>query len=150
MIIGLMAIIFCLDYYFRKDSDKPKKPSKFASYFWPSLSGFTSFSIHAGGLPLSFYLLPMRLDRTMYVATAGLFYLLINLFKIFPYAYLGEMNFENIYTSLLLLPLAPLGVYFGAYLVDKIGQDWFYKIGYFCTLLAGCKLFYDGSIKLFL
>ena len=29
------------------------------------------------------------------------------------------MNFENIYTSLLLLPLAPLGVYFGAYLVDK-------------------------------
>ena len=59
-------------------------------------------------------------------------------------------NFENIYTSLLLLPLAPLGVYFGAYLVDKIGQDWFYKIGYFCTLLAGCKLFYDGSIRLFL
>ena len=76
--------------------------------------------------------------------------LLINLFKIFPYAYLGEMNFENIYTSLLLLPLAPLGVYFGAYLIDKIGQDWFYKIGYFCTFLAGCKLFYDGSIKLFL
>ena len=149
-IIGLMAIFFCLDYYFRKDSDKPKKPSKFASYFWPSLSGFTSFSIHAGGLPLSFLLLPMRLDRSMYVAAAGLFYLLINLFKIFPYAYLGEMNFENIYTSLLLLPLAPLGVYFGAYLVDKIGQEWFYKIGYFCTLLAGCKLFYDGSIRLFL
>ena len=33
IIIGLMAIIFCLNYYFRKDSDKPKKPSKFASYF---------------------------------------------------------------------------------------------------------------------
>ena len=93
---------------------------------------------------MSFYLLPMRLDRRIYVATAGLFYLLINLFKILPYAYLGQMNFQNIYTSLLLLPLAPLGVFAGAYLVDKINQDWFYRIGYFCTLIAGLKLVYDG------
>mgnify|MGYP006254044249 FL=1 len=144
VIIGLMAVIFCLDYYLRKNSAEPQKPSLWGSYFWPSLSGFTSFSIHAGGLPLSFYLLPMRLDRRIYVATAGLFYLLINLFKIFPYAYLGQMNFQNIYTSLLLLPLAPIGVYAGAYLVDKINQDWFYRIGYFCTLIAGLKLVYDG------
>jgi len=144
VIIGMMAVIFCLDYYFRENSSAPSKPSKWGSYFWPSLSGFTSFSIHAGGIPLSFYLLPMRLDRRIYVATAGLFYLLINLFKIFPYAYLGQMNFQNIYTSLLLLPLAPLGVFAGAYLVDKINQDWFYRIGYFCTLIAGLKLVYDG------
>ena len=32
----------------------------------------------------------------------------------------------------------------GAYLVDKINQDWFYRIGYFCTLIAGLKLVYDG------
>ena len=105
VIIGLMAVIFCLDYYLRNNSSEPKKPSVLGSYFWPSLSGFTSFSIHAGGIPLSFYLLPMRLDRRIYVATAGLFYLSINIFKIFPYAYLGQMNFTNIYTSLLLLSL---------------------------------------------
>ena len=63
VIIGLMAVIFCLDYYLRKNSAEPRKPSLWGSYFWPSLSGFTSFSIHAGGLPLSFYLLPMRLDQ---------------------------------------------------------------------------------------
>jgi hypothetical protein len=44
----------------------------------------------------------------------------------------------------MLLPLAPLGVYAGAYLVNKINQDWFYRIGYFCTLIAGLKLVYDG------
>ncbi len=144
VIIGLMAVIFCLDYYLRNNSSEPKKPSVLGSYFWPSLSGFTSFSIHAGGIPLSFYLLPMRLDRRIYVATAGLFYLSINIFKIFPYASLGQMNFTNIYTSLLLLPLAPLGVFAGAFLVNKINQDWFYRIGYFCTLIAGLKLVYDG------
>ena len=144
VIIGLMAVIFCLDYYLRNNSSEPKKPSVLGSYFWPSLSGFTSFSIHAGGIPLSFYLLPMRLDRRIYVATAGLFYLSINIFKIFPYAYLGQMNFTNIYTSLLLLPLAPLGVFAGAFLVNKINQDWFYRIVYFCTLIAGLKLVYDG------
>lgn len=146
ILIGLMAIIFCLNYYLSSDADTPKQPSKIGSYFWPTLSGFTSFSIHAGGLPLSFYLLPMRLDRRIYVATAGLFYLSINLFKVFPYTYLGQMDLNNILTSLLLLPLAPLGVYFGAYLVDKINQEWFYRLGYFFTLVAGCKLFYDGSI----
>ncbi len=144
VIIGLMAVIFCLDYYLRNNSSEPKKPSVLGSYFWPSLSGFTSFSFLAGGIRLSFYLLPMRLDSRIYVATVGLFYLSINIFKIFPYAYLGQMNFTNIYTSLLLLPLAPLGVFAGAFLVNKINQDWFYRIGYFCTLIAGLKLVYDG------
>ena len=145
IIIGLMAIIFCLDYYFRKDSDKPKKPSKFASYFWPSLSGFTSFSIHAGGLPISFYLLPMRLDRRIYVATTAVFFLSLNLIKLIPYAYFGQINLQNFYISAVLLPLAPLGVYFGAYLTNKVSQDFFYNLSYFCLILAGLKLVYDGT-----
>ena len=50
VIIGLMAVIFCLDYYLRKNSEETSQPSLWGSFFWPSLSGFTSFSIHAGGI----------------------------------------------------------------------------------------------------
>ena len=57
VIIGLMAVIFCLDYYLRKNSAEPSQPSLWGSFFWPSLSGFTSFSIHAGGIPLSLSLI---------------------------------------------------------------------------------------------
>ena len=35
VIIGLMAVIFCLDYYLRNNSSEQKKPSVLGSYFWP-------------------------------------------------------------------------------------------------------------------
>ena len=44
-----------------------------------------------------------------------------------------------------LLPLAPLGVYFGAYLTNKVSQDFFYNLSHFCLILAGLKLVYDGT-----
>ena len=37
VIIGLMAVIFCLDYYLRKNSTEPRKPSFWGSYFWAFL-----------------------------------------------------------------------------------------------------------------
>lgn len=149
ILVGILAIAFSLDYFLRSSNIQPKKTSPIGSYFWPTLSGFTSFSIHAGGLPLSFYLLPKRLDRRVYAATMGIYFLAMNLFKIFPYAYLEQMTYQNISTSLILLPLAPIGVYFGAYMVEKVGQEWFYRISYFCLLIAGTKLIYDGKGSLF-
>ena len=144
VLIGLLAIAFSLDYFFRSSNLQPKKTSRIGSYFWPTLSGFTSFSIHAGGLPLSFYLLPMRLDRRKYVATLAIVFLALNLFKMIPYTYFGQINFENLLTSLLLLPLAPIGVYFGAYLTERVSQEIFYSITHFCLILTGSKLIYDG------
>ena len=90
------------------------------------------------------FLLPQKLNRIVYAASTGLIFLFLNLFKIFPYYYLGQLSISNIYTALILLPLAPLGVYFGAYMVDKVGQNWFYKISYFCLIIAGSKFVYDG------
>ena len=60
-----------------------------------------------------------------------------------PYAYLGQINFDNLITSLLLLPLAPLGVYLGAYLTERVGQNFLFYYS-FCLILTGTKLIYDG------
>ncbi|GIS48745.1 MAG: hypothetical protein Ct9H90mP22_3330 [Gammaproteobacteria bacterium] len=62
----------------------------------------------------------------------------------FPLSLFGSNELSKYLYISLLLPLAPIGVYAGAYLVDKINQEWFYRIGYFCTLIAGLKLVYDG------
>ena len=56
-----------------------------------------------------------------------------------------QINLQNFYVSAILLPLAPLGVYFGAYLTNKVSQDFFYNLSYFCLILAGLKLVYDGT-----
>jgi uncharacterized membrane protein YfcA len=86
----------------------------------------------------------MKLDRRRFVATLAIVFLSLNLFKMVPYAYLGQINFDNLITSLLLLPLAPLGVYLGAYLTERVSQEIFYAITHFCLILTGTKLIYDG------
>lgn len=145
VILGLIALGFGLNYFLTFIQEVAFNSSKKIGSFWSILSGFTSFSIHAGGLPISFYLLPMRLDRRIYVATTAVFFLSLNLIKLIPYAYFGQINLQNFYISAILLPLAPLGVYFGAYLTNKVSQDFFYNLSYFCLILAGLKLVYDGT-----
>ena len=145
VILGIIALGFGINYFLKNESKNPSFASKKLGSFWSILSGFTSFTIHSGGLPISFYLLPMRLDRRIFVATCAIFYLSLNLFKIIPYAYFGQINLENLYISLYLLPLAPLGVYFGAFLTNKVSQEFFYNLSHFCLVMAGMKLIYDGS-----
>ena len=45
------------------------------------VAGYTSFLIHSGGTPVNFYLLPQKLNKTIYVGTMTLTFLIINVIK---------------------------------------------------------------------
>ena len=59
-------------------------------------------------------------------------------------AYLGLLKWENLATSLVLLPLAPLGVWIGVRIARRIDPTWFYRLIYLGMLLTGIKLVWDG------
>ena len=84
-------------------------PNPAAAALWGATSGFTSFSIHAGGPPLQAYLLPRCADRTTFQATSVVFFFFVNWSKVLPYAWLGQWSSGTLLTSLALLPLAPVG-----------------------------------------
>jgi uncharacterized protein len=107
-------------------------------------SGFTSFVAHAGGPPLMAYVLPLRLAPTVAAATMAVFFAAINLSKIVPYAVLGLLDLRNLATSLVLLPLAPLGVWAGVWLVRRVDPTWFYRLAYAGMAVTGVKLLWDG------
>ena len=107
-------------------------------------SGFTSFVAHAGSPPLNAYLLPLRLKPIHYIATTAVFFAAINLAKWLPYAWLGLIDRTNMATSLLLMPLAPLGVWLGVWLARRIEPRWFYVIAYSGMFFTGTKLLWDG------
>jgi uncharacterized protein len=109
-----------------------------------AISASTSTIPRAGGPPAALYLLPLRLDKTVFVGSTVIFFGLVNLMKLVPYALLGQFTTVNLATSLVLAPLAPLGVRLGVRLHHRISQATFYPIIYGIVALTGAKLIWDG------
>ena len=87
------------------------------------------------------------MDKTLFVGTSIVFFFVVNLIKLFPYALLGQFSIENLVVSAALLPLAPLGIWIGLKLHGIVSQELFYWISYVMMMAAGCKLTWDGLTK---
>ena len=111
-----------------------------------TLSGFTSFVAHAGGPPLNAYVIPLRLPPVGFAATMAVFFFAINLSKWVPYAWLGLLDLRNMATSVVLLPLAPIGVWMGVRIARRIDAKMFYRLIYAGMFFTGCKLLWDGVV----
>lgn len=107
-------------------------------------SGFTSFVAHAGGPPITAYVLPLKLRPVVFAATLSWFFFFINLSKWLPYAWLGLLDWRNLATSLVLLPLAPVGVWAGIRMARRIDPKLFYQLIYLGLFLTGVKLVWDA------
>jgi len=146
VLIGIMVVLFCLDHWLRPDISNTRMAGRWGGYLWGMVSGFTSTQIHAGAAPVSIYLLPQRMDKVKLMGTLAIFFTAINYVKLVPYTLLGALNAENFMTSLLLMPLAPIGVKLGRVLLDKINQRILYRYLYIALFLSGLKLCYDGVL----
>ncbi|MEO3472137.1 sulfite exporter TauE/SafE family protein [Roseomonas sp. CAU 1739] len=107
-------------------------------------SGFTSTIAHAGSPPLAIYMYPRRLERQVMAATSVVFFGIVNYVKLIPYFLLGNLSVANLSTALVLLPLAPAGVYLGIWLQKHVPDALFYRVLYALLLVTGVKLTWDG------
>ena len=148
VIIGLIAVGFVgMRWYAarrRSPSRRERIPGPVAGAIWGAMSGYTSFVAHAGGPPLSVYLLPQKLDKTAFVGTIVVFFAVVNYVKLAPYWALGQFDSANLRTSLVLLPLAPAGMALGFWLHRRIDPVLFFRICYGLLLVTGAKLLWDG------
>mgnify|MGYP003700722121 FL=1 len=146
--IGLIAVLFTLHSWTgvgpARSDGGPPGPSFAKGGAWGAVAGFTSFVAHAGGPPVQFYLLPQRIDKTLYVGTTVWFFFAVNYVKLVPYGMLGLFSAENLDTALVLLPLAPIGIWTGVKLHGLVSQQLFYRIAYILLMLTGLKLCWDG------
>lgn len=144
VIVGVVAIAFVLHRWLARGSQDPAARSVPRGLFWSAVAGFTSFIAHAGGPPLSVYLVPQRLEKTLYLGTNVMFFAAINYIKLVPYAWLGQFNPVTLGTAALLAPVAVGGVYLGMWLNRFVSDAAFYRSVYIITLLCGLKLLADG------
>ena len=143
-IVGIFTLLFLAQRLLFPPRPDSAPPPRWLGGLLTVTSGFTSFVSHAGGPPLSAYIIPLRLSPVHFTATLAFFFFVINLSKWAPYAWLGLLDMRNMATSLALLPLAPIGVAIGVGLARTISQVLFYRLLYTGMLLTGCKLVWDG------
>ena len=145
--VGFIAIAFPLYVFFkpkgRASIIRGNRPLGFVA---GSVSGFTSFIAHAGGPPFQAYAIPQELEKREYAGTAVMFFFVVNMVKVAPYAMLGQFNSANLTTSFVLMPLAPIGVLIGVWLVKQMNQALFFRIIYLLIFCVGLKLLWDGFI----
>jgi uncharacterized membrane protein YfcA len=146
VMVGGIALVFALRWWLVRDAGPARAASYARGTFWSTLAGFTSFSVHAGGPPLHIYLLSQRLDMATFQATTVAFFFAVNWLKIGPYAWLGQLDGSNLTTSLLLAPLAPVGIALGTWLHHRIDEKIFFRIVYASLVVLGLKLIQDGLV----
>jgi uncharacterized membrane protein YfcA len=144
LMIGVISIVFVLFFLLRNHRDTKTQSHIIKGSFWGMLSGFTSFSVHAGGPTLNIYLLPQKLEKSIFVGTSVLFFMTINYIKLIPYAFLGQLNMDNLGLSGLLAPFAILGIFLGVKLHHRVNERLFYNLCYFFLFATGIKLLFDG------
>jgi uncharacterized protein len=147
VIVGSLSIYFVLHYLWGRKflaTLRQRKASSVAGSFWGAVAGYVSYIAHAGGPPVAIYLLPQQLPKSTLAGTTILFFAIVNFIKLIPYVWLGQIGADSFKISLLLLPLAPIGVLLGVYLHKRVSDQLFYWLSYGFLFLAGIKLSYEG------
>ena len=146
--LGAISVGFVLNYYFSRAAAEASRPSRASGLFWSGVSGLTSTIAHAGGPPLSIYLLPLRLEKSVLVGTTIVFFAVINVVKLVPYTWLDLFDGRNLSTSAALAPLAPVGIYMGYQMMRRVNEVLFYRICYALLAVVGLRLLWEGATAL--
>lgn len=148
LVVGIISIAFVLRWLWQrwKAEEIAARPNGAKATFWSVIAGFTSFVAHAGGPPFQVYALPLRLDPGIFVGTSVIFFSVVNAVKLIPYFALGQFSNENLIASVLLIPIAPVATFAGAWVVRRMDAEVFYPVMYAMIALVGLKLVYDGLV----
>lgn len=154
LLLGLIAVTFALNQWFRfteriaaRVAATRGKPGRVAGAFWGAVSGFTSTLAHAGGPPYAIYMLGQKVDKTLFVGTSAVFFLIVNYVKLVPYYFVDQLNVGNLTAALVFAPLAPLGVWLGVWLHRRMSQRVFLNSSYSLLFVTGLKLIYDAFTR---
>lgn len=148
-VIGLLAILFVAfqlakEYVFQAEG--VFRPTALIGLPFGLATGLTSTFAHGAGPVVSMFLVPQQLPKEVYVGTTVLIFTWVNWIKMPFFLYQGIVTRETLWTSLLYVPLVPVGVWLGVWLNRRFSEQGFLKAVYGITLLAGLQLVFDFNL----
>ncbi|HEX2973788.1 MAG TPA: TSUP family transporter [Tepidisphaeraceae bacterium] len=113
--------------------------------------GFAAVSstlAHAAGPVIAMYLLPLRLDRQVFVGASAVYFFMLNTAKLPAYFFAGQFAKAEVPFTLCFVPLVLGGALFGFWVNKHLSDKLFTKIVYSITFLMGWYILIDGTLKL--
>ena len=142
--IALLCILFSLKALLFSHAVPAILQRKFAAWLMSSLSGFSSSLIHAGGPPLIMYLTAISgsngLSSRQFIATAGIFFAIMNIVKLIGFLSLGLLGLNDVLTAIAFIPVALLGNYIGVKIQQTLDIKRFLSIINLLLLVLGLWL----------
>jgi uncharacterized membrane protein YfcA len=150
--VGLEAVILVSLHWYRiwRGNLLHGEPTPTRSTLTGVFAGGSSTLAHAAGPIIALYLLPLRLDRRVFVGTSAVYFGILNVTKLPAYAGSGQFNREVLMLSAMLLPLVVVGAVTGAWLNKRMDDRVFSKVVYAVTFVLGVYLVVVGARGLFL
>lgn len=104
-------------------------------------SGFASALANAGAPPFTAYML-LQEDITpiTFIGTTTLFFAIINAFKLPFFLATGTLDIHRLFSILWIVPMIPVGVWLGRWLIHRINQLIFIRLMLFLLFLLGLWL----------
>jgi len=118
------------------------------SHLTGGFSAVSSTLAHAAGPIVVMYLLPLRMDRQLFVGTCALYFFFLNSSKLPAYA--GSRMFDHapILFSLEFLPLVAAGAVAGLWLNRRMNDKIFTTVVYIVTFCLGWYVLGEGAMML--
>jgi uncharacterized membrane protein YfcA len=83
-------------------------------------AGFASSLAHSGGPPIIIYFMLLEVTPNVFIATSVLFFAILNWVKVPYYLYIHLFDFHKLLQIAWVIPLVPIGAWFGRWMANKI------------------------------
>ena len=148
--IGLESIILVSLHWWRmwRGMQGNLMPEPARSYLTGGFAAISSTLAHAAGPIMAMYLLPLKLDRQLYVGTSAVYFFILNTSKLPAYWVAGQFWHADFHFTMRFLPLVVVGAIFGKWFNRRLSDRIFTNVVYFVTFTLGWYILYAGIAQL--
>jgi uncharacterized membrane protein YfcA len=123
-------------------------PEPFRSHLTGAFAAVSSTLAHAAGPIVAMYLLPLQLDRQLFVGTCAIYFFILNTAKIPVYVASGQFQHAELSFTMKFIPLVIVGALAGFWMNRRMNDRVFTKIVYAVTFILGIYILVDGIRQL--
>ncbi|MCO4320723.1 sulfite exporter TauE/SafE family protein [Aliidiomarina quisquiliarum] len=140
LIIAFICIVFALRNLLFQQTTLRFLSNKIGALVMSMFSGVTSSLVHAGGPPIIIYFSAIGLSPSKFVATAAIFFAMMNILKLIAALSFGVLTSTTVFTALMFFPLAIVGNWLGVKINTLLDKDRFLRIMNYLLLMLGVWL----------